>query len=175
MLAGSGATVTLIPALLGGIFKATGNQAPMITFGGVKGKLDYERVEMQRFIAKHGLSAFRFNPHFPVNTLLLMRGFVAAQAMGEEARYVAAGLKAMWEDGEKMDDPQVFERVMAGAGLDAVLILERTQDPQIKGALAASTDRTVERGVFGIPTFFVGEQMFFGKDRLDQVLEAVRS
>ena len=171
MLESSGAQLALTPALLGGIFKATGNQAPMTAFGGVKGKLDYERLEMQRFIVRHGLSAFRFNPHFPVNTLLLMRGLVAAQAMGERDRYVAAGLKAMWEDGEKMDDPDVFVRVMTTAGLDGDLLLQRTQDPEVKGVLAGNTQQAVDRGVFGIPTFFVGDEMFFGKDRLQQVVE----
>ena len=166
------ADITLTPALLGGIFKATGNSAPMVAFGGVKGKLDYERLEMQRFIEKHGLTRFRFNPHFPVNTLTLMRGLVAAQAHGVGEAYVDAGLKAMWEDGEPMADPETFVRVMTAAGLDGAQLLAQTQDPEVKATLAASTDRAVERGVFGIPTFFVGDEMFFGKERLGQVIEA---
>ena len=172
LLERSGARIELFPALLGGVFKATGNQAPMLAFAGVPAKLDYERVEMLRFIARHGLDRFRMNPHFPVNTLLLMRGLVAAQTMAQTDAYVEAGLKAMWEDGEKMDDPDVFRRVFDEAGLDGALILERTQDPEVKATLLADTRRAVERGVFGIPTFFVGDEMFFGKDRLDQVAEA---
>ena len=173
LLEASGAPIAITAALLGGVFKATGNQAPMLAFASVPAKLDYERLEMQRFIERHGLTAFRFNPHFPVNTLLLMRGLMAAQAMGEGDRYVAAGLKAMWEDGEKMDDPAVFTRVMDAAGLDGAHLMARTQEPEVKAALVANTERAVERGVFGIPSFFVGDALFFGKDRLDQVVEAV--
>jgi len=169
-----GAEVRVTPALLGGIFKLTGNQAPMLAFAGVPKKLAYEGLEMQRFIARYGLTAFRMNPHFPVNTLLLMRGLVAAQGTGVGDGYVEAGLKAMWEDGEKMDDPEVFVRVMTAAGLDGAQLFERTQAPDVKAALMASTERAAERGVFGIPTFFVGEEMFFGKDRLGQVAEAAR-
>jgi 2-hydroxychromene-2-carboxylate isomerase len=168
-----GATVRLIPCLLGGIFKATGNRAPMIAYAEIPSKLAYERLEMERFIVKHGLTRFRMNPHFPVNTLLAMRGMVAAQQRGEEERYVAAVLAAMWEDGEKLDDAQVFVRVLDAAGLDGAAYLAATQDDAVKAALAANTDAAVARGVFGIPTFFVGDEMFFGKDRLGQVEEAL--
>ncbi|MCA1662604.1 MAG: 2-hydroxychromene-2-carboxylate isomerase, partial [Novosphingobium sp.] len=144
-----GATVKLIPCLLGGIFKATNNRAPMIAFGPVKGKMEYERLEMERFIRRHGLARFRMNPHFPVNTLLAMRGMVAAQAMSVEDAYVAAVLAAMWEDGEKMDDPEVFVRVLDAAGLDGRAILDRTQDEAVKAELAANTEAAVARGVFG--------------------------
>jgi 2-hydroxychromene-2-carboxylate isomerase len=166
-----GATVKLIPCLLGGIFKATGNRAPIIAFGPVKGKMEYERLEMERFIRRHGLTRFRMNPHFPVNTLLAMRGMVATQRRGEEECYVAAVLAAMWEDGEKMDDPDVFVRVLNAAGLDGAAYLAATQDDAVKAKLAANTEAAVARGVFGIPTFFVGDAMFFGKDRLGQVEE----
>jgi len=166
-----GATVKLIPCLLGGIFKATNNRAPMIAFGEVPSKLAYERLEMERFIARHGLTRFRMNPHFPVNTLLAMRGMVAAQRMGIEDAYVAAVLAAMWEDGEKMDDPEVFVRVLDAAGLDGRGILDRTRDDGVKAELAANTEAAVARGAFGIPTFFVNGEMFFGKDRLAQVEE----
>jgi len=166
-----GATVKLIPCLLGGIFKATNNRAPMVAFGEVPSKLAYERLEMERFIARHGLTRFRMNPHFPVNTLLAMRGMVAAQRMGIEDAYVAAVLAAMWEDGEKMDDPEVFVRVLDAAGLDGRGILDRTRDDGVKAELAANTEAAVARGAFGIPTFFVNGEMFFGKDRLAQVEE----
>jgi 2-hydroxychromene-2-carboxylate isomerase len=168
-----GATIELIPCLLGGIFKATNNRAPMIAFGEIPSKLAYERLEMERFIMKHGLTRFRMNPHFPVNTLLAMRGMVAAQQRGEEERYVAAVLAAMWEDGEKLDDAQVFVRVLDAAGLDGAAYLAATQDDAVKAALAANTEAAVARGVFGIPTFFVGDEMFFGKDRLGQVEAAL--
>lgn len=166
-----GATVTLLPALLGGIFKATDNRPPMVAFGPVKGKMNYELLEMRRYIARHGLTSFRMNPHFPVNTLLAMRGMIAAQELGVEDAYVGAVLKAMWEDGEKMDDPEVFARVLDAAGLDGAGIVALSGEDRIKQRLAANTEGVVARGVFGIPTFFVGGEMFFGKDRLGQVEE----
>ena len=166
-----GASVNLIPCLLGGIFKATGNQSPAAAFGGVQGKLAYENLETQRFIKKHGLPAFRFNPHFPVNTLMIMRGQIAAQRQGVGEAYLETVLKAMWEQGQKMDDPEVAARALAAAGLDARAILEATQDPAVKAELVANTEAAVARGVFGIPTFFVGDEMFFGKERLGQLEE----
>ena len=173
LVARTGASVNYIPCLLGGIFKATGNQSPVMAFGNVKGKLAYDNLEMMRFVKKHGLSKFRMNPHFPVNTLVLMRGAVAAEMRGEFAAYIEAGLKAMWEDGLKMDDPAVYVEAMNAAGLDGAALLEATQDPAVKAKLVANTEAAVARGTFGIPTFFVGDEMFFGKDRLGQVEEEV--
>lgn len=164
-----GARVNLLPCLLGGIFKATGNQAPGVAFSGVKGKLDYEMLEMRRFIEAHELTAFRFNPHFPVNTLLLMRGMIAAQGVGVGEAYLDAMLKGMWEDGQKLDDPEVFVATANAAGLDGAALLAATGDPAVKAELVANTEAAVARGVFGIPTFFVGSEMFFGKERLGQV------
>ena len=167
----TGAQVNYIPCLLGGIFKATGNQAPMLAFANIKGKMAYEMLETRRFIAAHGLNKFKMNAHFPVNTLILMRGAIAADMDGRLSGYIDAGLAAMWEDGLKMDDPDVYSAVMDAAGFDGRSLLERTQDPQIKQKLAANTDAAVARGTFGIPTFFVGEEMFFGKERIGQVEE----
>jgi 2-hydroxychromene-2-carboxylate isomerase len=167
----SNAQVNLIPCLLGGLFKLTKNQAPMTAFGNVKGKLEYERLETQRFIAKHGLRDFRFNPHFPVNTLLIMRGLLAARRANVGEVYFDAVLKAMWEEGQKMDDPAVVAAVLSAAGLDAKAILDSAQDPDVKAELAANTSAAAARGAFGIPTFFVGNEMFFGKERLGQVEE----
>jgi len=164
-----GATVNLIPCLLGGIFKATGNQSPVTAFGGVKGKLEYEALETRRYVAAHGLTAYRSNPHFPVNTLLIMRGLVAARRMGVGDAYLEAVVSAMWEQGLKMDDPEVVAGVLAKAGLDARAILEATQDPEVKAELVANTEAAVARGAFGVPTFFVDGEMFFGKDRLGAV------
>ena len=165
----TGATLDIVPCLLGGIFKATGNQAPFTAYGHVQNKMDYEQLEMQRFVDENALSAFRFNPHFPINTLTLMRGAVAAMEDGALEQYVEAGLTAMWESGLKMDDPEVYLTAMNAAGLDGQALLERTQDPAVKQQLIRNTERAVERGAFGIPTFFVGDEMFFGKDRLQQV------
>jgi 2-hydroxychromene-2-carboxylate isomerase len=167
VLARTGARLVLTPCLLGGIFKATGNQAPMLAFAGVQGKLAYEGLEICRFVARHGLERFRMNPHFPVNSLLLMRGMVAAADV--QAAYVEAVLAAMWEDGLAMADPAVAAGVLRAAGLDADDILGRAQTDAVKQALAANTGAAVARGVFGIPTFFVGEEMFFGKERLEQM------
>ena len=159
----TGAKINLIPCLLGGIFKITGNQAPNMAFGNIKGKLAYEGLETRRFVAKHGLTKFAFNPHFPVNTLLIMRGLIAAQRQGVGEAYLEAVLKAMWEDGQKMDEPEVAAAVLTAAGLDANAILAATQDPEVKAELVANTDAAAARGTFGIPTFFVGDEIFFGK------------
>ncbi len=167
----TGAQVLLTPCLLGGIFKITGNQAPMTAFGGIQGKLAYEALETKRFVAKHQLDRYQFNPHFPVNTLLIMRGLVAARRLGVEQAYLDTVMAAMWERGLKMDDPQVVAAALAEAGLDAKAILEATQDPDVKAELMANTERAAARGAFGIPTFFVGDEMFFGKERLGQVEE----
>lgn len=168
----TGAAINLIPCLLGGIFKATNNQSPVAAFAEVQGKLAYEALETRRFVARHGLSAFRQNPHFPVNTLLLMRGLIAARRAGVGDRYLEAMLAGMWEQGEKLDDSEVAARVLQAAGLDPQPLLAATQDPEVKAELVANTEAAVARGVFGIPTFFVGEEMFFGKERLPQVEEA---
>ena len=167
----AGADINLIPCLLGGIFKLTGNQSPMTAFGEVKGKLAYTARETARFVAKHGLADYRSNPHFPVNTLLIMRGLIAARRMGVGEPYLAAVLKAMWEDGRKMDDPAVVAEVLTAANLDAPAILAATQEPAVKAELVTNTEAAVARGTFGIPTFYVGDEMFFGKDRLREVEE----
>jgi 2-hydroxychromene-2-carboxylate isomerase len=169
----TGAQVNLIPSLLGGIFKATGNQSPVTAYAGIQGKLAYENRETQRFVAKHGLTKFRNNPHFPVNTLLIMRGLIAAQRTGVGPAYLEAVLAAMWEAGEKMDDPEVVVRVLNAAGLDGAGLLAATQDPEVKAQLIANTEAAVARGAFGVPTFFVGDEMFFGKERLGQVEDEV--
>ena len=161
------------PCLLGGIFKATGNQAPMVAFGGIPNKLAYEQLEIKRFIEKFALTKFQLNPNFPVNTLMLMRGAIVAQEDGRLNEYIEVGSKAMWEDGMKMDDPDIFIQVMDAAGFDGTALLARTQDPAIKATLMGNTNAAVARGAFGVPTFFVGEAMYFGKDRLGQVAEAV--
>ncbi|HWV60072.1 MAG TPA: 2-hydroxychromene-2-carboxylate isomerase [Sphingopyxis sp.] len=169
----TGADLVITPCLLGGIFKATGNRAPMIQYADAPAKLAYENLEMRRFIAKHGLVKFRINPHFPVNTLTIMRGAIVAEDEGNLDDYVDAVNRAMWEEGLKMDDPEVIAPFLSANGFDGPALLARTQEPAIKAKLAANTEAAVARGVFGIPTFFVGGEMFFGKDRLAQVEEAL--
>jgi 2-hydroxychromene-2-carboxylate isomerase len=171
----TGARLTINPCLLGGIFKATGNVAPGVAFAGVKGKLDYEMLEFRRFMAKHRLDKFRFNPNFPVNSLMLMRGYIAAREAGVEAGYLEMGLEGLWEEGLKLDDREVLARRIDSAGLDSASLLAAAQTDRVKLKLADNTAAAVARGVFGVPTFFVGDEMFFGKDRLAQVEEAVQA
>jgi 2-hydroxychromene-2-carboxylate isomerase len=167
----TGARFNYIPCLLGGIFKATGNQAPMMANAHIKGKSDYDMLEIKRFIARHGLTQFKFNPYFPVNTLLVMRGAIAAEQDGKLMPYVEAVLHHMWEDPKKMDDPAVAAAALSSSGFDGPALLARTQDNTVKAKLVANTDMAVSRGAFGIPTFYVGDEMFFGKERLGQIEE----
>jgi 2-hydroxychromene-2-carboxylate isomerase len=162
-----------VPVLLGGIFKLTGNKPPMIAFGGIKNKMDYEMLETRRFIARHGLMQFQFNPNFPVNTLTLMRMAVAAQASGDLPRYVDATFHHMWEAPKKMDDPEVIRSAFIESGLDAGALLERAQSPEVKQQLMTNTEQAVTRGAFGSPTFFVDDEIYFGKDRLLDVEEEI--
>lgn len=168
----TGARLNYMPCLLGGIFKATGNQAPMLAFASIPAKLAYEQLEFNRFIARHGLDAFTFNPYFPVSSLILMRGAMVAEEEGRLMEYIEAGLHHMWEAPKKMDDPAIAAAALNESGFGGTAIVERTQEPAIKARLADYTQAAVDRGVFGIPTFFVGDEMFFGKERLDQVEEA---
>ena len=165
----TGRKFTYVPVLLGGIFKATNNKAPMIAFAGIKNKMEYEMLETQRFIKQHGLTKFQFNPHFPVNTLLVMRGAAAAELDGNLPKYVDAVMRNMWEDGKKMDDPEVARAALDASGLDGTRILARAQEGDVKQRLMDNTAQAVERGAFGIPTFFVGKEIFFGKNTLRDV------
>lgn len=167
----TGARFNYIPCLLGGIFKATGNQAPMIAFGGIKNKPEYDALEMQRFITRHELTGFKMNPHFPVISLMLVRGALVAERDGYLMKYIDAMVDAMWEQGLKLDDAEVLHKALADAGFDADKIMTDMGDEAIKAKLLENTNAAVERGAFGIPTFFVGEEMFFGKERLGQVEE----
>ena len=169
----TGANLAINPCLLGGIFKATGNQAPIVAFAPVKGKLEYQLLEIRRFVARHGLDKFRMNPHFPVNTLMLMRGLIAAREAGQEAAYIEMGLQGLWEEGLKLDDREILARRIDSAGLNSASLIAAAQTDRVKLRLADNTAAAVGRGVFGIPTFFVGPDMFFGKDRLAEVEEAL--
>ena len=170
-----GAELVLTPVLLGGLFKLTNNQAPMLAFGEVKGKLEYDMLETQRFIEAHGLKKFIFNPHFPINTITLMRGFIAAREMGVVDQYVEANLSAMWEQGLNMGDTDVAAGVWQAAGLDAAGLAEAIQTQRVKDALLQNTQQAADRGAFGVPTFFVGDEMFFGKERIIQIEQMLQS
>lgn len=169
----TGAGFLYVPILLGGVFKLTGNVAPMLAFKDVKGKLAYQRLETLRFIKKHGLTRFKPNPHFPVNTVQVMRGAVAAEMEGQLARYVDAVFRLMWEEEKKMDDPEVIRATLDAAGLDGARTLQRIQEQAVKDRLLENTEGSVARGTFGAPTFFVGDEMFFGKDKLRDVEEEI--
>lgn len=167
----TGAEMEIVPVLLGGLFKITGNRAPFVAFDGIQGKIDYELLESRRFQEKHGLYDFMLNTHFPMNTIMVMRGLVAAGQLGVVSAYIDAVIVAMWEQGKKMDDPQVVEQVWRHNGLDAEVLLELIQTDAVKDSLKQSTQAAADRGAFGVPTFFVGDEMFFGKERLGQVEE----
>lgn len=163
-----------VPVLLGGLFRLTGNRSPAEAFGGIKNKPEYAELEMQRFIAKHGLTAYRHNPFWPVNTLQIMRGAVAAQKNGTFMSYVNAVFATMWEQGLKMDDPAVIADALDAAGLDGKSFQDRIADSEVKQILLANTENSFSRGAFGSPTFFVGNEMFFGKDQLRDVEEEIQ-
>ncbi|MEM8577939.1 MAG: 2-hydroxychromene-2-carboxylate isomerase [Pseudomonadota bacterium] len=163
-----GATLAYSPALLGGIFKATNNQAPMMAFQNVTGKLAYQRTEIARFIERHGVE-FTWNPAFPINTLPLMRAAVYAEGQPWKMDYVNAVMDAMWRDAKNMGDPDVIGAVLSAAGLPVAKIMEAIQTPEVKAKLVELTEAAVARGVFGLPAMFVGDEMFFGKDSLDDL------
>ncbi|MEX0366865.1 MAG: 2-hydroxychromene-2-carboxylate isomerase [Ruegeria sp.] len=156
------------PALLGGVFKATNNQSPITAFAHVRHKLTYQMYEMHRFAKRHGLT-FHMNPHFPVMTLALMRGAIFARGKPWESKYTDAVFDAIWVHGQKMDDPGVIRDVLQEHGLPADAIGAAVQSSGVKQALKDATDAAVERGAFGAPTMFVGDEMFFGKDSLTEL------
>lgn len=169
----TGVKVRYMPVLLGGVFKATNNRSPMEAFAGIENKQAFFRLETERFLKKHGITNYRRNPHFPVNTLLIMRGACVAEDEGRLSDYVDAVFKCMWEQGLKMDDPAVAAKALSDAGFDGPVLLARTQEPAIKAVLVGNTEDSVRRGCFGSPTFFVGEEMYFGKDQLRDFEEAI--
>ncbi len=169
----TGATFRYVPVLLGGVFKLTGNRAPGESLAGIRNKPEFQALETQRFIKRHGVTTYRFNPFFPVNTLMLMRMAAGAQIDGTLAPFVDATFRYMWSDPKKMDDPEVAKAAFDDAGLDGERLLARAQEPDAKARLLENTQASVDRGTFGSPTFFVGEEMFFGKDQLRDVEEEI--
>ncbi len=169
----TGVEVNYIPVLLGGIFKATNNKPPMEQFFGVKNKNEYQNLEIERFIERHGLHEFKMNPHFPVISLQIIRGAIAAELDGFLEEYIDKVLVHMWEVPKKMDDPEVIKAAFEESGFDSERLISQMQNPDVKAKLISNTEEAVERGVFGIPTFFVEDEMYFGKDTLWQVEEAL--
>ena len=171
----TGARFVYVPVLLGGVFKLTNNRSPAESLAGIRNKPEYQRLETARFVRRHGITPFAPNPFFPVNTLVLMRGAIAAQRLGFFAQYVDEVYRHMWADPKKLDDATALRAAMIESGLDADAILTLTQAQDVKDELLANTQRSVERGTFGSPTFFVGDEIFFGKDSLRDVEEAIAS
>ncbi len=169
----TGAKFDYVPVLLGGIYKLTGNSSPADYLAGIRNKPDFMALGTERFIRRHGISTFRRNPFFPVNTLQLMRGAVAAEAESVFWPYFQAVYHHMWEEPKKMDDPGVMRDALISSGIDADKIVARSQDAAVKNRLMALTQDAVDRGAFGSPTFFVNDEMFFGKDQLRDVEEEI--
>ena len=169
----TGAKFEYVPILLGGVFKLTNNRSPAESMRGIKNRLEYEELERQRFVRRHAITRFTFNPFFPVNTLVIMRGAVAAQFEGVFDRYVEEVFRHMWAEPKKMDEPEVVRAALAQSGLPADALLARAQAPEVKERLLKNTESSVARGTFGSPTFFAGNEIFFGKDRLRDVEEEV--
>ncbi len=168
----TGARFEYVPILLGGVFKLTNNRSPAESLAGISNKPEYQRLETERFVRHHRITRYVRNPFFPVNTLVLMRGAVAARKLGVFERYVDAMFAHMWAEPKKLDDPDVLRAALTESGFD-LRILEAAQESELKNQLLMNTQRSVERGTFGAPTFFVGDEIFFGKDRLRDVEETI--
>jgi len=161
-----------VPVLLGGVFKATNNISPAANTRVVKNKPEYQTLEMQRFLEKHDLS-FNFNPDFPINTLQIMRGAVAANQIDSKTfeHYVRTVYEAMWLNPKKMDDLDVIKAVLTEADLPVEKLMDIA--PEVKTELIANTEDSVNRGTFGSPSFYVNDELYFGKDRLADVEEEI--
>jgi 2-hydroxychromene-2-carboxylate isomerase len=166
-----GLELRYMPMLLGGVFKASGNTSPIAI--PAKGKYMLEQ-DLPRFAARYGVPLI-FNPHFPINTLNLMRAAVAAQQLGCDDAYLDRVFDAIWVEKKNMGDATVVEQVLADAGLDAGALIARSQDPEVKALLVANTEAAVARGVFGAPTLFMDGAMYFGQDRLDFIEQALQA
>ncbi|MBV9456652.1 MAG: 2-hydroxychromene-2-carboxylate isomerase [Bradyrhizobium sp.] len=169
----TGAKFDYVPVLLGGIFKSTNNKSPAETLAGVKNKPEFMKLETERFIKRFQVRPYVWNPFFPVNTLNLMRAAIAAQIEGVFEQYVEAAFHHMWREPKKMDDPEVAVKALISSGLDGAKLLAHAQETDVKAKLIENTQAAVERGAFGSPTFFVGKEMFFGKEQLREVEELV--
>jgi 2-hydroxychromene-2-carboxylate isomerase len=165
----TGVKFEYVPVLLGGVYKATGNMSPAEALRGIKNKPEYNALETERFLRRHNITTFKPNPFFPVNTLALMRGAVAAQFEGLFEPYFRAAYHHMWEEPKKMDDPQLFRDAFLSSGLDIDRLIARAQQDEVKQKLIENTSGAVARGSFGSPTFFVGNEIYFGKDSLRDV------
>lgn len=169
----TGVQFEYVPILLGGLFKLSNNRSPAEAFADIPNKRAYDKLEIKRFLVKHQLDQFRFNPNFPVNTLTLMRGAIAAKKLGVFKPYIDAMYAGMWEAGLNLSDPAVIHKHLVQNNLDAEAFLSAIQEADVKSELLSNTQNAFEKGAFGSPTFFVNEEIYFGKDRLREVEEAI--
>lgn len=169
----TGVKFDYVPVLLGGIYKATNNMSPFDSLKGIKNKPEYNALETERFIRRHNITKFKTNPFFPVNTLMLMRGAVAAQFEDVFEPYFRAAYHHMWEEPKKMDDVETFRKAFIASGIDIDKLIARAQQDDVKKKLIEVTTDAVNRGAFGSPTFFVGKEMFFGKDQIRDVEDSI--
>lgn len=169
----TGVKFEYVPVLLGGIFKATNNMSPFDSLRGIKNKPEFNALETERFIRRYNITKFKSNPFFPVNTLMLMRGATAAKLENMFEPYFRAAYHHMWEEPKKMDDPEVFRNAFLSSGIDIDRLIARAQQDDVKKKLIEVTTDAVERGAFGSPTFFVGKEIFFGKDQVRDVEESI--
>ena len=171
-LEAEGSAYEPVPVLLGGLFKITNNRTPMLAYAPVQGKLAYEMKEIDRYVARYGLTAYCFSSHFPPNTVTAMRAATAARRDGALDRLLPGLMRAMWEEDRNVSDAEVVRAVAGEAGLDADALMAASGTPEVKDALKAQTQTAADRGAFGVPTFFVGDEMWFGKERVPAVLDA---
>lgn len=171
----TGVKFEYVPILLGGVFKATGNASPAVTLQGIKNKGEYQGIETQRFLAKHNITTYNRNPFFPVNTLQIMRGAVFAKNTDYFEKYVDEVYRHMWSEPKKMDGADVIQAALEESGLPVAEIMNGIQEQSVKQTLIDNTERSVERGTFGSPTFYVENEIFFGKDKLVDVEEEINS
>ena len=169
----TGAKFDYVPVLLGGIFKATNNKSPAESLAGIRNKPEFHEVETQRFLKRFNVAPYVMNPFFPVNTLHLMRAAIAAQLEGVFEKYVEAAFHHMWREPKKMDDPDIAIAALNASGLDGAKLIARGQEPEVKAKLIENTQYAVDRGAFGSPTFYVGDEMFYGKEQLREIEELI--
>ncbi len=169
----TGVNFEYVPILLGGVFKSTGNASPAVTLQGIRNKGEYMGIETERFLKKHNITCYNRNPFFPVNTLQVMRGAIFAKSTDYFEKYVDEMYRHMWSEPKKMDEADIIEAALTESGLPTADILAGIQNPEVKQRLIENTERSVERGTFGSPTFYVENEIFFGKDKLVDVEEEI--
>ena len=171
----TGVKFNYVPCLLGGIMKLSGNQPPFVAFADNKNKNNYQFIEIERFIKQHKLDKYKFNSHFPQNTVNVQRGALAAQELGIFDQYIEVMLCAMWEEGKNLSDLDVLQETLINNKLDAEAIIKIVTSQECKDKLIKNTSEAVDKGAFGVPTFFMDQQIFFGKDHLYQLEEYINS